>query len=155
MALRFDRDTLVKVTSDALARIRAGRPRVHGLTNTVAQAFTANTLLAIGAVPTMTGAADEVADFVARSAALYVNLGTLDAGRRAGIAAGIAAAREKAVPWVLDPAHCEASPGRTRYATDLLAHRPALLHVNAREAAVLFRTRPSRWPLHAARCRSR
>ena len=138
MDIPFDRDRLLEVTSDALARIRADRPRVHGLTNTVAQAFTANILLSLGAVPTMTGAADEVADFVARSGALYVNLGTLDAGRRAGIAAGIAAARENAVPWVLDPAHCEASPGRTRYAIDLLAHRPALLRVNAREAAALF-----------------
>ena len=138
MTLRFDRDTLVEVTSDALARIRADRPRVHGLTNTVAQAFTANTLLALGAVPTMTGDADEVGDFVARSGALYVNLGTLDASRRAGIAAGIAAARDNGVPWVLDPAHCESSPGRIRYAIELLAHRPALLHANMREASALF-----------------
>src|SRR3979409_2371982 len=80
------------VSADILARIRARRPRVHCITNAVAQNFTANMLLAAGAVPSMTIASDEIADFVARADALLVNLGTLDPERRAAIEIAIATA---------------------------------------------------------------
>ena len=78
------------VSADILARIRARRPRVHCITNAVAQNFTANMLLAAGAVPSMTIAPDEIADFVARADALLVNLGTLDPERRDAIDIAIA-----------------------------------------------------------------
>ena len=52
------------------------------MTNSVAQNFTANMLLAVGAVPSMTVAPEEIAEFVKRSDALLVNLGTLDPARR-------------------------------------------------------------------------
>ena len=74
--------------ADVLARIRARAPRVHCITNVVAQNFSANMLLAAGAIPSMTIAPDEVGEFVARADALLINLGTFDAERR--IAAGIA-----------------------------------------------------------------
>jgi len=90
------------VSADILARIRARRPRVHCITNAVAQNFTANMLLAAGAVPSMTIAPDEIADFVARADALLVNLGTLDPERRGAIDIAIATAGER-VPWILDP----------------------------------------------------
>ena len=38
------------MAADILARIRARRPRVHCITNSVAQNYTANMLLAVGAV---------------------------------------------------------------------------------------------------------
>ena len=57
-------------------------PRVHCITNAVAQNFTANMLLAAGAVPSMTLSPEEIAAFVARSDALLVNLGTFDRERR-------------------------------------------------------------------------
>ena len=50
-----------------LARLRAKPPRVHCITNSVAQNFTANVLLALGAVPSMTLSAEEIGAFVARS----------------------------------------------------------------------------------------
>ncbi len=67
-----------------LAKIRARAPRVHCITNTVAQAFTANMLLAAGATPSVTTSPEEIAGFVAGADSLLVNLGTLDAERRAG-----------------------------------------------------------------------
>ena len=70
---------LPTLTADILARVRARGPRVHCITNAVAQAFTANMLLAVGAVPSMTIAADEIAAFTAGAQALLVNLGTFDA----------------------------------------------------------------------------
>ena len=73
---------LSSVTADILARLRARAPRVHCITNSVAQAFTANVLLAAGAVPSMTLAAEEIGGFVASADALLVNLGTFDAERR-------------------------------------------------------------------------
>src|SRR4030088_1218525 len=93
---------LPHIAADVLARIRARRPRVHCITNAVAQNFSANTLLAVGAVPSMTIAADEIADFVARADALLINLGTLDPERRIAIDLALAAAGER-VPWILDP----------------------------------------------------
>src|SRR3984893_15007185 len=86
------RRDLPLVSADILARIRARRPRVHCITNAVAQNFTATMLLAAGAVPSMTIASDEIADFVARADALLVNLGTLDPERRAAIEIAIATA---------------------------------------------------------------
>src|SRR6266540_545291 len=52
---------LPDVAADVLARLRERRPRVHCITNAVAQAFTANVLLAAGAVPSMTIALADVA----------------------------------------------------------------------------------------------
>ena len=57
-------------------------PRVHCITNAVAQNFTANVLLAAGAVPSMTLSVEEIGPFVAGANALLVNLGTFDHERR-------------------------------------------------------------------------
>src|SRR6516165_9811042 len=84
--------TLPALAADVLSRVRARGPRVHCLTNAVAQNFTANVLLAAGAVPSMTAAPEEIAQFVAHADALLINLGTLDRERReaAGIAVEVA-----------------------------------------------------------------
>ena len=113
------------VSADILARIRARRPRVHCITNAVAQNFTANMLLAAGAVPSMTIASDEIADFVARADALLVNLGTLDPERRGAIEIAIATAGER-VPWILDPVFVDRSAPRAGFAAALVARRPRM-----------------------------
>ena len=51
---------LPAIAADILERLRERRPRVHCITNAVAQNFTANMLLAAGAVPSMTIAPKEV-----------------------------------------------------------------------------------------------
>ena len=65
-----------------LDRLRTQRPAVHCITNTVAQNFTANFLLAAGCVPSMTLSSEEIAAFVERAQALLINLGTFDRERR-------------------------------------------------------------------------
>src|SRR5881227_2629103 len=107
---------LPQITADILARLRARSPRVHCITNSVAQTFTANTLLAAGAVPSMTLAAQEIGAFVARADALLVNLGTFDAERRAATAAALEVAAERRIPWVLDPVFVDRSEPRAIYA---------------------------------------
>jgi hydroxyethylthiazole kinase len=124
------------ITTEILARIRARAPRVHCITNAVAQAFTANMLLAAGATPSMTIAADEVGAFVTRADALLVNLGTFDAERRAAVDAAVAAAGER-VPWVLDPVFIDRAPSRAAYAKMLMAKAPRVIRLNAAEFGAL------------------
>src|SRR5258705_6433405 len=100
------------VSADILARIRGRRPRVHCITNAVAQNFTANMLLAAGAVPSMTIARTEVRAFAARADAVLVNLGTFDAERKAASLAAIAVANKAGIPWVLDPVFIDRSKPR-------------------------------------------
>src|SRR3984893_19040172 len=110
-----DASTSRPITSDALAdellagaaavleRVRTRAPHVHCITNAVAQNFSANMLLALGAVPSMTIAPDEVGEFAARAEALLVNLGTFDAERRAAAEIAIGSVDDANRPWVLDP----------------------------------------------------
>ena len=81
---------LADIAADLLARIRARRPRVHCITNSVAQQYTANMLLAAGAVPSMTIAPGEIGAFVAGADALLVNLGTFDGERKSAVEAALA-----------------------------------------------------------------
>ncbi|MFN3656943.1 MAG: hydroxyethylthiazole kinase [Pseudolabrys sp.] len=123
--------------AELLAQLRARAPKVHCITNTVAQAFTANVLLAAGGVPSMTLSAGEIGGFVARADALLVNLGTFDAERRAGVEAALEAARKHRQPWVLDPVFVERSAPRLDYARALVARGPAVVRLNAAEFEAL------------------
>jgi hydroxyethylthiazole kinase len=136
-ASRGAADDLPETAARLLTRLREERPRVHAITNAAAQVLTANLLLAAGAVPSLATAPDEVAAFTARAAALVVNLGTLDAERRAAIPLAIAAARAGGRPWVLDPVLVDASPPRLALARVCLAEKPAVLRSNAAEFEAL------------------
>jgi hydroxyethylthiazole kinase len=133
----FTSKDIPAAAADVLARIRARAPRVHCITNVVAQNFSANMLLAAGAIPSMTIAPDEVGEFVARADALLINLGTFDAERR--VAAGIAidAIAQRGRPWLLDPVFVERSQPRTLFAKSLLSKRPAAVRLNQAEFAAL------------------
>ncbi|MBD8890465.1 hydroxyethylthiazole kinase [Roseibium litorale] len=124
--------------ADVLARLRGQVPRVHCLTNPVAQAFTANVLLALGAVPSMTVSVEEVASFAASADGLLVNLGMLEPERRAAIPLAIAGAKGAGKPVVLDPVFVQRSPARCAMARDLLAGGVSLLKSNKEEMAALF-----------------
>jgi hydroxyethylthiazole kinase len=126
-----------QAAGDLLARVRERRPRVHCITNNVAQAFTANMLLALGAVPSMTIAAEEIADFVSRADALLVNLGTLDAERRTACDIAVAKADAIGVPFVLDPVFVDRSESRAAYAKALMQRHPRAIRLNAAEFATL------------------
>jgi hydroxyethylthiazole kinase len=123
--------------ADVLERIRAGAPRVHCITNAVAQNFSANMLLAAGAIPSMTIAVEEVGEFARRADALLVNLGTFDAERRAAAEIAIDAVNEERKPWLLDPVFIERSPPRTEFARRLLARGPRAVRLNRAEFVAL------------------
>lgn len=126
-----------QATALVLARVRERRPRVHCLMNTVVQKFTADGLAALGAIPSMTGSIDEVEAFVTKADALAVNLGTLDEERRRAIQLGVDTARGKGKPWIIDPVHCDYSPGRLVFAQCLIAQGPSALRGNADEIRAL------------------
>ena len=120
-----------------LERLRNDRIRVHAITNAAAQTLTANLLLAAGGIPSLTIATEEVPAFTRRSAALLVNLGTLDKERCAAIPLAIAAARAHERPWILDPVFIEASPPRIDFARTCLAGEPSVLRCNVNEFTAL------------------
>jgi hydroxyethylthiazole kinase len=128
---------LPHITADILARLRARAPRVHCITNSVAQTFTANTLLAAGAIPSMTLSADEIGAFVSRADALLVNLGTFDEVRRAATAAALDVVGERRTPWVLDPVFVDRSEARAVYAKSLVAQNPDAIRLNWAEFITL------------------
>jgi hydroxyethylthiazole kinase len=130
------------LATTVLARIREHAPRVHCVTNTVAQQFTANVLLAAGAVPSMTLSPQEIGAFVAGADALLVNLGTFDAERKSAVEAALNAVAgngkpSNSKPWLLDPVFIERSPGRAALARGLLGRKPSVVRLNHAEFAVL------------------
>ncbi len=134
---------LADIVADILARLRDRGPRVHCITNTVAQNFTANVLLAAGALPSMTISPDEIVSFIASADALLVNLGTFDAERRAAVDVALAAVDTARMPWVLDPVFIESSPGRAQYAREVLARSPSVVRLNPAEFSPLFGGEPA------------
>ncbi|MCF8478149.1 MAG: hydroxyethylthiazole kinase [Pseudolabrys sp.] len=128
---------LVRSAAALLARLRAKGPRVHCITNAVAQNFTANALLALGAVPSMTLSGEEVGAFVTRSDALLINLGTFDRERREATTIAIDAATQNGLPWAIDPVLVDRAPQRAAYARDLLVLGPKAMRLNAAEFSAL------------------
>src|SRR5215213_2345506 len=133
---------LPHITADILARLRVRAPRVHCITNSVAQAFTANILLAAGAIPSMTLSADEIGTFVGRADALLVNLGTFDEERREATAAALGVVSERRLPWVLDPVFIDRSEPRAEHAKSLVALTPDAIRLNHAEFMALSDSDP-------------
>jgi hydroxyethylthiazole kinase len=143
-SLAMARDELAQNAAAVLERLRAGAPRVHCITNAVAQNFTANALLAAGCVPSMTLSSEEIAAFVGRSHALLVNLGTFDRERRQATEIAVEAASEEDVPWVLDPVFVDRAPPRAAFARDLVALGPQAVRLNHAEFDALTGSEPAR-----------
>lgn len=137
--MRAPQSNLPQLAAEILARVRARAPRVHCITNTVAQAFTANVLLAFGAVPSMTITPEEIGAFVRGADALLVNLGTFDTERRTAIDIAVAEAGVR-IPWALDPVFIDRSPARAEYARTLVTGSPAAIRLNAPEFGALAGT---------------
>ena len=121
-----------------LEAIRTRNPVVLSITNYVVTNTTANALLAIGASPIMSHAVEEMAELVAISGALVINLGTVAAEYLAAMDPAWAAANAANVPVVLDPVGAGASRLRTATPLALLARRKAcIVRGNASEIMTL------------------
>ena len=121
-----------------LALIRERKPLVHQITNYVVMNETANATLALGALPVMAHALQEVEEMARAASALVLNIGTLsDAWVESMVLAGLAANRA-GVPVVLDPVGAGATTYRTETSRRLLAElRIAVVRGNSAEIATL------------------
>jgi len=121
-----------------LAALRERKPLVHSITNYVVMNETANAVLALGALPVMAHAADEVQEMVGLAGALVLNIGTLEESWIDSMLLAGAAANERGVPVVLDPVGAGATTYRTDTAKRILdAVHVAVLRGNAGEVATL------------------
>jgi len=121
-----------------LRAIRQRKPLVHQITNYVVMNETANATLALGALPVMAHAVQEVEEMATAASALVLNIGTLsDDWVEAMLLAGRAANRNR-VPVVLDPVAAGATRYRTETSRRLLAELDiAVLRGNSAEIATL------------------
>jgi hydroxyethylthiazole kinase len=130
------KDTLSPGAS--LASLRESKPLVHQVTNYVVMNETANATLALGALPVMAHAREEVEEMVGLASALVLNIGTLSEHWIEGMLLAGRAANERRIPIVLDPV----GAGATRYRTDTAKRlldelRIAVVRGNAGEVATL------------------
>ena len=86
-----------------LTLLRQQKPLVHQITNYVVMNETANATLALGALPVMAHAMEEVAEMVALAGALVLNIGTLSPGWVESMLLASRAANKRGIPVVLDP----------------------------------------------------
>jgi hydroxyethylthiazole kinase len=145
----LSRKDLPQIAAGLLDRLRTRSPRVHCITNAVAQNFTANALLAASCVPSMTLSPEEIAQFVTCSHALLVNLGTFDRERREATEIAVETASQDNVPWVLDPVFIDRAPARAAFARELVARAPKVVRLNHLEFSALAGSEPTRAALIA------
>lgn len=120
---------------ETLRELRERKPLVHQITNYVVMNETANATLALGALPVMAHAPQEVEEMAAAAGALVLNIGTLS---EHWIEAMILAGRAATGPIVLDPVGAGATRYRTETAKRLLDELDvAVVRGNAAEMATL------------------
>ncbi|HEV2903010.1 MAG TPA: hydroxyethylthiazole kinase [Gaiellaceae bacterium] len=118
-----------------LRELRARKPLVHQITNYVVMNETANATLALGALPVMAHAPQEVEEMAAAAAALVLNIGTLS---EHWIEAMLLAGKAAGGPIVLDPVGAGATSYRTDTARRLLEELEiTVVRGNAAEVATL------------------
>ena len=122
----------------ALRDLRERKPLVHQITNYVVMNETANATLAIGALPVMAHAPEEVEEMASAAGALVLNIGTLSAPWIDAMLLAGRAANRAGAPVVLDPVGVGATTFRTETAKRILAEVDvAIVRGNAAEVAAL------------------
>ena len=125
-------------TGADLRALREHRPLVHQLTNYVVMNETANATLALGALPVMAHARQEVEEMVGLASALVLNIGTLSPHWVEAMLLAARAANDRGIPVVLDPVGAGATSYRTDTARRILDETDvAVLRGNAGEVATL------------------
>ncbi|HEU5211441.1 MAG TPA: hydroxyethylthiazole kinase [Gaiellaceae bacterium] len=123
---------------DALRTLRGSKPLVHQITNYVVMNETANATLAIGALPVMAHAREEVEQMASVAGALVLNIGTLSPPWVESMLLAGRAANGAGVPVVLDPVGAGATDYRTETARRIAGEvELAVVRGNAAEIATL------------------
>jgi hydroxyethylthiazole kinase len=129
----------VTISPGATLRVlRERKPLVHQITNYVVMNETANATLALGALPVMAHAREEVEEMVGLAGALVLNIGTLSPHWVEAMLAAGRAANARGTPVVLDPVGAGATTYRTETAKRILDEVDVtVLRGNAGEVATL------------------
>ncbi|HEX4679756.1 MAG TPA: hydroxyethylthiazole kinase [Gaiellaceae bacterium] len=123
---------------DSLRRLREAKPLIHQITNYVVMNETANATLALGALPVMAHAREEVEEMAAIAGALVLNIGTLSPHWVDAMLLAGRVANERGIPVVLDPVGAGATTYRTVTAKRILDEVDVtVLRGNAGEVATL------------------
>jgi hydroxyethylthiazole kinase len=121
-----------------LRTMRERKPLIHQITNYVVMNETANATLALGALPVMAHAREEVEEMAQIASALVINIGTLSEHWVESMLLAGKAASARPVPVVLDPVGAGATAYRTSTARAILdAVRVTVLRGNPGEVATL------------------
>jgi hydroxyethylthiazole kinase len=121
-----------------LRELRERKPLVHQITNYVVMNEAANATLALGALPVMAHAREEVAEMVGLASALVLNIGTLSERWIEAMVLAGRAANIREIPVVLDPVGAGATSYRTDTARRILDEvRVTVLRGNPGEVATL------------------
>ena len=124
--------------SQDLNTIREKKPLVHHITNFVVMNETANATLAIGGLPIMAHAKEEVEEMVSMSSALLLNIGTLWPQLVDSMVVAGKKANDESVPIILDPVGAGATKLRTDSAKRLLEELDiSIVRGNAAEISIL------------------
>jgi len=106
--------------SETLRKIKEQRPLVHHITNWVTIYDCANIVRAIGALPVMAHAIEEVEQMTSISSALVLNIGTLTVDLVESMILAGKKANEKNIPVILDAVGAGATDLRTNKAAEIL-----------------------------------
>jgi hydroxyethylthiazole kinase len=122
----------------SLRAMREQKPLVHQITNYVVMNETANATLALGALPVMAHAGEEVEEMTRIASSLVLNIGTLSGHWVDAMLLAGGAATERHIPVVLDPVGAGATEYRTATARRILELVDVtVLRGNAGEIATL------------------
>jgi hydroxyethylthiazole kinase len=121
-----------------LQALREAKPLVHQITNYVVMNETANATLALGGLPVMAHAGEEVEEMTRIASALVLNIGTLSEHWVEAMLLAGGAANARRIPVVLDPVGAGATTYRTTTAHRILELVDVtVLRGNAGEVATL------------------
>ncbi len=129
---------ILKSIIDLVNNMKQKKPIVECLTNRVTINDCANMLLAMGASPIMAEIECEMAEIMAVSGALVMNLGLLDEPYLAAMRSAAKAAKEQGKPIILDPVGAGASKLRDRVCAEMIElARPDIIRGNMSEIRTL------------------
>src|SRR5882762_8791363 len=121
-----------------LRALREQKPLVHQITNYVVMNETANATLALGALPVMAHAGEEVEEMARIASSLVLNIGTLSEHWIEAMLLAGRTATARQIPVVLDPVGAGATAYRTATARRILDQVDVtVLRGNAGEVATL------------------
>ncbi len=128
----------LKSIIDLVNNMKQKKPIVECLTNRVTINDCANMLLAMGASPIMAEIECEMAEIMAVSGALVMNLGLLDEPYLSAMRAAAKAAKEQGKPIILDPVGAGASKLRDRVCAEMIElAEPDIIRGNMSEIRAL------------------